>query len=299
MISRKSAKLIAEIYETIFTYTGVKKTMGNSQHPETKVKREKLYDFLYENEYNVAFLKLIKNLSLFGKRNIKELIMGLHTGESLYKITEGWTWRDRGKKGQEYLKNLAEDLIKNKSSSGGYEREIDKLISQLELDGYIFEKNTLISDERAIFDEEEEQNYIIYLAEQSSLPNIDLIKHHIELAEKGYLEERWNDCISNSRCFLEEVMKQIAEEIHKIKHSSSSGLEKYEKAVVVRDTLKNEKLIEEKERQAIEKVYGLLSDTGAHPNIAEKDQARLMRHLSLTFSQFILLRYDGYLKNIS
>ena len=35
--------------------------------------------------------------------------------------------------------------------------------------------------------------------------------------------------------------------------------------------------------------------TGSHPYIAQQDQARLLRQLALVLSQFILLRYQGYL----
>ena len=65
----------------------------------------------------------------------------------------------------------------------------------------------------------------------------------------------------------------------------------------VRTFLESEKLIDQAEKEAIAKVYGLISNTGSHPNIAQKDQARLMRNLALTFSQYILLKWEGYLKN--
>ena len=55
-------------------------------------------------------------------------------------------------------------------------------------------------------------------------------------------------------------------------------------------------LIEKKEREAIDKVYGLLSHTGGHPYMAEGDQARLLRQLSLVLTQFALLRLEGALK---
>jgi hypothetical protein len=51
--------------------------------------------------------------------------------------------------------------------------------------------------------------------------------------------------------------------------------------------------LEKKEKDALSHVYGLLSETGGHPYVAQKDQARLMRHLSLTFCQFILIRLQG------
>jgi hypothetical protein len=55
-------------------------------------------------------------------------------------------------------------------------------------------------------------------------------------------------------------------------------------------------VLETKEKKAISEIYGLLSETGGHPYIAENDQARLSRNLALTISQFVMLRYEGVLK---
>ena len=67
----------------------------------------------------------------------------------------------------------------------------------------------------------------------------------------------------------------------------------YSQPRAVRDYLERQSLLEAKEKQAIASVYGLLSNTGGHPYMAEQDQARLMRHLALTFSQFVMLRLMG------
>ena len=71
----------------------------------------------------------------------------------------------------------------------------------------------------------------------------------------------------------------------------------YTKAVKVREYLEAVGLIDRPEHEAIAKIYGLISNTGVHPNIAAKDQARLMRHLALTLSQFMLLKYQGYINS--
>jgi hypothetical protein len=55
-------------------------------------------------------------------------------------------------------------------------------------------------------------------------------------------------------------------------------------------------LLDTKETETLAKVYGLLSQTGSHPNMAFNDQARLLRHLALAFSQFVMLRLQGSLK---
>src|SRR5690349_15052609 len=66
--------------------------------------------------------------------------------------------------------------------------------------------------------------------------------------------------------------------------------------VEVRQYLERQGVVEQKEREALDKIYGLLSHTGAHPYMAEGDQARLLRQLSLTLGQFALLRLSSALK---
>ena len=70
----------------------------------------------------------------------------------------------------------------------------------------------------------------------------------------------------------------------------------YSRPVRVRDYLESQGLVEPKEKEAIATIYGLLSETGGHPYVAQKDQARLMRYLALTFAQFALLRLRGALQ---
>lgn len=61
----------------------------------------------------------------------------------------------------------------------------------------------------------------------------------------------------------------------------------------VREYLESSGLLESKEKEALSSVYALLSETGSHPYMAASDQARLLRHLALTLSQFVLLRLKG------
>ncbi len=65
--------------------------------------------------------------------------------------------------------------------------------------------------------------------------------------------------------------------------------------MAVRNYLESEGVLETKEKNAIAKIYGLLSKTGGHPYMAASDQARLLRQLSLTLAQFVMLRLQGSL----
>jgi hypothetical protein len=111
------------------------------------------------------------------------------------------------------------------------------------------------------------------------------------------LNAKWDDSISNSRKVLDAILKQITERLYLTieKKPAPAGLLK--NAHQTREYFERRGLVTTVERETLDKTYGLLSVTGGHPYIAEKDQARLMRHLALTFSQFVLLRYQGFLIN--
>jgi hypothetical protein len=199
------------------------------------------------------------------------------------------------------LKNLAEDIIQKYEnvapSDYNAKSKVEAMKAQLELDGYIYKNGTLYNSESSVIEESEEQSYLEKLVDTVDLADRQTIKHHISLAEEHYVNSKWDDSIANSRKFLEAILSQVADAFNVKKYSASINTKTLERPVEVRDYLEREKLIETKEKEAIAKIYGLLSSTGSHPFIAEKDQARLMWHLALTFSQFTLLRYEGYLRS--
>lgn len=92
-------------------------------------------------------------------------------------------------------------------------------------------------------------------------------------------------------------MREIAKKHSQKCKSKALDISIYKSPLKVRNYLEEEGLLEKKETEAIAKIYGLLSDTGSHPYMADNDQARLLRQLSLTSSQFVMLRFEGYLKN--
>ena len=123
---------------------------------------------------------------------------------------------------------------------------------------------------------------------------MEAITHFLDLSEEHFLEKRWSDSIANSRKFLESVLQEIAASHCNRAYGKPLSKETYEKPALARQYLEDEGLLESKKREAIAKIYGLLSHTGGHPYMADSDQARLLRHLSLTVGQFVLLRYKGF-----
>jgi hypothetical protein len=137
------------------------------------------------------------------------------------------------------------------------------------------------------------QQYLQQLYKDLQLGEADTALHHLELSEEHYLAGRWDDSISNSRKFLECVLREVARCHSSAVKGTPLSDEVAIRPVRVRDYLEAAGLIETKEKGALSSVYGLLSETGGHPYMAENEQARLLRHLALTLSQFVMLRFRG------
>ena len=167
----------------------------------------------------------------------------------------------------------------------------------LELAGYSLREGKLLAPEQDALDVQHEMGVLHSLYRELRLANEDTAFHHLELSEEHYLSERWDDSISNSRKFLECVLTEVA----KAHCVSQTGVELEdrvaERPTEVRKYLKRADLLDGKEAEALGKVYGLLSSAGAHPYMAANEQARLLRHLALTFSQFAMLRLRGCLSS--
>jgi hypothetical protein len=289
-----------------------------------RIKEDALNTFFFERDYEVYFMQLMRT-STVGKSdmNLVNAIASIHTGETLVPGTPDWNYEARQELGQQLLRKMAEDILRyyeitpvrqvdySKAQNEQQiqilrrmalidrpaEIEIKRLESRLELDGYKYKNGKLYAIESSVIPEEEEQSYLERLTSEVNLTDQNTVKHHSQLSEEHYLNGKWDDSISNSRKVLDSILTQVMEALYlKIEQTTApAGLAK--NAFQTRQYLERQGIVTTAEREALDKAYGVLSVTGGHPYIAEKDQARLMRHLSLTFSQFVLLRYQGYLTN--
>jgi hypothetical protein len=296
MIGRKTAMAIANAYTSKFSHYS---SSSYSRTAET-VYRDSLYDFLYENGYEAWFCNMAKHI--FGIRALTEWVLKIHTGESLANATPNWSWDRRAALGQVYLKNLAKDFIvfystcTDSRSLKEYETPYEKLVRRLELDGYVFRDNDLFQVEADVLDVEAESGLLANLHNSLGLPDREQTFEFLNLAESHYVAGRWSDSVSNSRKFFEAILQQVAAKYASSAKGTTLSQQRLQRPVEIRKYLEAENLVERKEREAIDKIYGLLSHTGSHPYMAEKDQARLLRQISLIMTQFIILRLEGALK---
>jgi len=89
-------------------------------------------------------------------------------------------------------------------------RAIDELIKQLELDEYEVKNSKLLISEADILDTTEEIGLIETLYQDLNLDNKENTFHHLQLSDEHYFTNKWDDSISNSRKFLECVLRAVA-----------------------------------------------------------------------------------------
>lgn len=304
MISRKSAKLITNAFLGTFSYLHKSTSSMYSNNSFMVIREKAIYEFFYERDYDVWFLKKIQGYTSAYYENFRTLLLGIHTGESI-PFAPDVTPERKQQISQQLLTKLATDIINLYEttiekygvfgSDSDARKNISQLKSQLELDGYIYREGTLFPVESSVVDTQAEQSYLETLVDSLGLSDSVTIKHHIKLSEEHYVNGRYSDSIGNSRHFLEAILAQVLEQVS-IKLGLNLNPAVYKNATTTRDHLELNGLLITDEKETLKKIYGLLSNTGGHAYIAQKDQARLMWHLALTCSQFVLLRYEGFLK---
>lgn len=293
MISRKTALVIAEAFSSRFSSPGYRSS-GPTVHSDW------LFDFLYQCDHEAWFCNAAKQLR--AQRSLKEWLMRLHTGETQLVATLGWTVEQRAALGQRYLRDLAEDFLQwysgltDNFSVGHYRESVETLRRALELDGYLFRSDVLLCPEADVLNVADEVGLLERLHSDLKLGNQKLAFECLRLSEEHYREGRWSDCIANSRKFLESVLQEIASRYSLLRGQGVLPESTFSRPVEIREYLQKNGVVEKREREAIDKIYGLLSHTGSHPYMADADQARLLRQLSLIVSQFALLRLEGAVK---
>lgn len=286
MISRKAASLIADAYIEMYQVTA---------YGPIGLDSRKMKDDFYDNEYDSDFYNdlleavkldnaiMIEDMPFNREENVIDYIRNLHSNVN----------------GQKVLEKMAIDFINYKMQTpsdtnwtSGVEKKRKQLISQLELDGYVLKDGKLYKSDHTVINIEEETDSLKRLYDDIGLTNKETTFEFLNLCEEHYRNDHWSDSIHNSRNFYETILKQVALERSK----DDTNPPRLDQPKLVRKYLRDSKLIIEEEFEVVSKAYGLLSRTGGHPYIAEKDQARLLRQISLSITQFVMLSFEGYLK---
>src|SRR5690625_2180412 len=152
MISRKSAMAIAEALTGEFSYVSSYSGGYGTHRRKEKVYRDRLYDWLYERDYEPWFCNPFRKL--FDIRSLKDHFLKIHTGETLSAATPDWPWDKRRQLGQKHLEYLARDFLvyyqENQSDqwfTKKHKENYDEILRRLEIDGYLFRDGVLLQPE--------------------------------------------------------------------------------------------------------------------------------------------------------
>jgi hypothetical protein len=303
MFSRRAALQIAEVSVREFARTSERREW---------VDWDAVYDFFYEYEFDARFCNGARAAAHGGRRSFANFIQQLHTGETVSALTPHVPPALSEIGGQEYLRGVAEALLRRDlqrkedgrrhdlagrlARAATNQKDMTALLRALELDGYVFRDGKLLHVESSIVDVEKQHSALRQLAKDLKLAKQDVLSRTLDLSEEHYAAGRWEDCIGNSRKFLELCLQECASRWSDVKLSSPIDPEIYKWPVKVRLFLEKQGLLSEKEAKTVAETYGLLSETGNHPAMAANDQARLLRQVALLYSEFAMLRLSGALK---
>jgi hypothetical protein len=284
VLSRRSAKLLADLLAVEFTDM-------RSNHTSDHIDTSSLYVFVYEADFEPWFCNLIQRNAY--PSTLRDFVMKLETGEAIFSATEKWTRESRLQRSRELLMSLADTVVGRQSGRGVRSPgRFRALTASLELDGYQVRDGKLLDAESEANEVEEERGELANHYAELALPNLRIVQNHLNLSEEHYLAGKWGDCIGNSRHYFEQVLEDVADAWSKRAGSPAFPSGKV-MPVKIREYLRDAGLWNEDEFQAFGKLYGLLSATGGHPGMSEKDQARIFRRLALSMVQFMLLRYES------
>jgi hypothetical protein len=288
-ISRKTTSILATVYQSHFSYRdGVGYRIGKPNQLY-KVSQVELFDFLFEHNYPTWLCNKAKLLE--EQHQIKELIMDLHTGELEVDAFAGLPLQQRNEIGQKFLFNLAQDIL-------GYVPGINSerihkitadLITSLQTDGFDYREGILALPTHDVIDIKSENDLLKKLYLDLNLANAATTFHHLKLANEHYSQSKWEDSIINSRKLLESILREVAVKLATVRRVHLDQ-QAYRKPAIIRNFLKRQKFLEQREELLLENIYALLSEQGAHPYMARSEQARLLRQMTIIWAQYVLLR---------
>ena len=298
-ISRSTAYALSKLFGACFA-TGTNGT-------KDKLKRQDLNDFLFLNNFEITFVDdLIASFNQYSKIDaLERFIIRLFIGDGLVEISSDERNQyaspyELKQRSQTLLWMLLESILQDKDHLyyASVKEYRSRLINSLALDGFVFVNGTLHRQEQPIFDVPEQMGILEQLYSELKLGQNAQAVAALKLSEQHYISGLWSDSISNARKFLECVLQEIVASISLQKGELINDKIKAN-ATLIRQHLLEYGIITAKQQEALGKLYGMLSDTGSHPYIADKDEARLSRYLSLSLAEYVMLEFQGYLGTIN
>jgi hypothetical protein len=201
--------------------------------------------------------------------------------------------------GQPYLskqdaESLGEGLLQRLAALVATLPEGEAVGRSLELDGFQVDgKNLRLVPFDSVTSEQEEEERVASLVNQSGLQNSTVVLRHIGDARELFLQQKDHPSIGEARNFVQALIDGISAETHA--HGGHSiG---YPGGTANRlKYLEDVGFFTADEKTAVGAAWGFLS-AGTHPGIPSRDEARIALILSLEFGVVLLLKFSNWRAN--
>ena len=164
----------------------------------------------------------------------------------------------------------------------------------LELEGFSVNEKTLeLVPTESIVNEQQEEERINRLVNQSALPRADLILKHIGDARDLFVQGKDHPSIGESRSFVQAIIDDIGTETNR-RGGHSRGFPGGTKERL--QYLEDVGFFTSDDKAAFQSAWGFLS-AGTHPGIPPHELARIGLILALEFGQLLLLKFANWSGN--
>jgi len=164
----------------------------------------------------------------------------------------------------------------------------EEVIASLQLDGFAYINGRVVDAAVKGVDLKTEDDYLVGLIRAIRPPNLDLILYHHREADDTFVNRNWGAASTETRNFFVSVLRGLREVATERKAAPAVNQPISEKNLI--DDFRKVGLLAEEEKEAVLKLWVLLSYSGAHPGIQEQDRARLTRLLVLGLTEWLCLK---------
>ena len=265
--------------------------IGGVMEPRTRT--DLFADFLFAREYPPELANLVRRTDP-QRGAIKSIVLGLDPsvgGLITVLSRDATTYEDLA---QGLFRRLAADILRYAKSTDALVKPasflVKRLVAALELDGYELRGDRLVVREENVFDVVEEAEGLAKLFAQLGLEGQPQVEADLKLTDEHYGNGTWGDSIKHVRDVMEVALLGVARAV-----AAEKGVNFSRTAMPgsVRAFLRDHAIVTKEEYEFLTTLYGLLSAQGGHPNMSEKEHARMHRQLALTAVHMILLRYEA------
>jgi hypothetical protein len=170
----------------------------------------------------------------------------------------------------------------------------EELRASLEIDGYELVTDRLVPATMKGISLQAEDDYLVHLIRSIAPTNIGLILHHHGEADETFVNGNWGSASAETHNFFVALLRGLRDvarargEVPPLAHGNDSGL---------MEDFYRSGLLTAEEKDAILKLWVLLSYSGPHVGMQDDQRARLTRLLVMGQAQWLCLKFIAWERN--